>query len=127
MHLISVIVPVYKVERYIEKCVASILEQTFQNFELILVEDGSPDRSGEICDMLAKRDSRIRVIHKENGGAATARNAGLDVAKGDYIAFVDGDDSIHPQYLEFLSNLINRSGADIAMCHYGFFSKESSL
>lgn len=121
MALISVIVPVYKAERYIEDCVHSILAQTICDFELILVEDGSPDRSGEICDALASEDSRICVIHKENGGAATARNAGLDVAVGRYIAFIDADDYIHPQYLQLLLALLESSDADFSMCHYQFF------
>lgn len=120
---ITVIVPVYKAEKYIEACVCSILAQTFTDFELILVDDGSPDQTGAICDKLAKTDSRIRVIHKENGGAATARNAGLDAATGDFIAFVDGDDLIHPQYLEFLLRNLLDHKADIAMCHYHFFEE----
>ncbi len=124
MPTISVIVPVYKAEKYIESCVRSILAQTYGDFELILVEDGSPDRSGEICDALAATDTRIRVIHKENGGAATARNAGLDVAKGDFIAFIDGDDCVHPQYLEFLLALQQKTDADFAMCYYDFFAEE---
>lgn len=119
---ISVIVPVYKAEKYIEACVGSILAQTYGNFELILVNDGSPDASGQICDVLAKSDDRIRVIHKENGGAASARNSGLDAAKGDYIAFVDGDDLIHPQYLELLLAMLEKDKADVAWCHYDFFA-----
>jgi glycosyltransferase involved in cell wall biosynthesis len=122
--MISVIVPVYKAEKYIESCVRSILAQTYGDFELILVEDGSPDRSGEICDALAETDTRIRVIHKENGGAATARNAGLDAAKGEYIAFIDGDDCVHPKYLEFLLSLQQETGADFSMCYYDFFTEE---
>ena len=124
MPTISVIVPVFKAEKYIESCVSSILSQTYGDFELILVEDGSPDRSGEICDALAATDTRIRVIHKENGGAATARNAGLDAAKGDFIAFIDGDDCVHPQYLEFLLALQQKTDADFAMCYYDFFTEE---
>lgn len=98
--LISVIVPVYRVEEYLEKCVDSILSQTYSNLELILVDDGSPDRSGEICDAYAKRDCRVRVIHKENGGLSSARNAGLDAARGDFVAFVDSDDWIVPDTYE---------------------------
>ena len=124
---ISVIVPVYKAEKYIEDCVQSILSQTYANFELILVNDGSPDASGAICDRLAEKDARIRVIHKENGGAATARNAGLDAAQGEYIAFVDGDDLIHPQYLELLLAMLQKDKADVAWCHYDFFTDESSF
>lgn len=126
MAIISVIVPVYKAEKYIEACVGSILAQTWGDFELILVEDGSPDASGAICDALATRDHRIRVIHKENGGAATARNAGLDVARGDYIAFVDGDDLIHPQYLELLMAMLEKNKADVAWCHYDFFTQQDT-
>lgn len=124
MPMISVIVPVYKAEKYIESCVQSILAQTYGDFELILVEDGSPDRSGAICDALAEADTRIRVIHEENGGAATARNAGLNVAKGEYIAFIDGDDCVHPKYLEFLLRLQRETNAGFAMCYYDFFTEE---
>ena len=92
--LISVIVPVYKVEPYLERCVRSILCQTYQNLEIILVDDGSPDRCGEMCDAFAKEDARIRVLHKENGGLSDARNAGLDAMRGELVGFVDGDDWI---------------------------------
>ena len=90
--LISVIVPVYNAEKYIEKCVASIRAQTYRNLEIILVDDGSCDRSGELCEAFALEDSRIVVIRKENGGVASARNAGLDAMHGDYVGFVDADD-----------------------------------
>ena len=100
--LISVIVPVYKVERYLPRCIESILKQTYTNFELILVDDGTPDRSGIICDRYAEKDSRIRVIHKENGGVSTARNAGIDAAKGEWITFIDSDDWVSSNYLESL-------------------------
>lgn len=126
MPQISVIVPVYKAEKYIEDCVRSILAQTYGDFELILVEDGSPDASGAICDELAQQDDRIFVIHKKNGGAATARNAGLDVAKGDYIAFIDGDDVVHPEYLSFLLSLLQKADADFSMCYYDFFTEAGS-
>jgi len=88
---ISIIVPVYKVEPYLRKCIDSILAQTFTDFELILVDDGSPDGCGKICDEYAKKDNRILVIHKSNGGLSSARNAGLEIAKGEYIGFVDSD------------------------------------
>ena len=91
---ISIIVPVYNVEKYLPTCVDSILCQTFTNFELILVDDGSTDRSGIICDEYEKKDTRVKVIHKENGGLSSARNAGLYIAKGKYIGFVDSDDFI---------------------------------
>ena len=116
MALISVIVPVYNVENYIGECIDSILTQTMNSFELILVDDGSKDESGRICDEYAELDSRIRVIHRENGGLSSARNRGLDEAKGDYICFVDSDDSIRPVFLERLYEGITRCGADLALC-----------
>lgn len=88
---LSVIVPVYKAEKYLHRCVESILTQTFTDFEILLIDDGSPDRSGEICDEYAKKDSRIKVFHKLNGGASDARNVGLDNAQGEYVCFVDSD------------------------------------
>ena len=97
---ISIIVPVYQVEKYLNECIDSILAQTFTDFELILVDDGSPDNCPALCDAAAKRDSRVRVIHKQNGGVSTARNAGLDAAQGNWIAFVDSDDTVEPEYLE---------------------------
>lgn len=100
MPLLSIIVPVYKVENYIHRCVDSILNQTFRDFELILVDDGSPDDCGAICDDYAAKDSRVRVIHQENRGAAAARNAGLDAAIGDYVAFCDSDDLVAEKWLE---------------------------
>lgn len=99
MPLISVIIPVYKVEQYIEECLDSLLNQTFIDFEIILIDDGSPDNSGIICDEYAKKDSRIRVVHKQNGGAGAARNTGIDAAHGEYIAFVDSDDFCNKNYL----------------------------
>ena len=87
--LISIIVPIYQVELYLEKCIDSIINQTYKNLEIILIDDGSPDRCGAICDEYAGKDSRIRVIHQKNGGLSAARNAGLDIAKGDYIQFAE--------------------------------------
>ena len=113
---ISVIVPVYKSEKYIERCIESILNQTYQNIELILVDDGSPDQSAEICDRYAKKDSRVFVLHKENGGVSTARNAGLDMAKGDYIAFVDSDDYLEKDMYEKMVEKIQEYGCDVVMC-----------
>ena len=97
---ISVIVPVYKVEKYIHRCVDSILNQTFRDFELILVDDGSPDNCGAVCDEYAAKDSRVKVIHQENGGLSAARNAGLDIAQGKYIMFCDSDDYVAPEWCE---------------------------
>ena len=99
---VSVIVPVYKVEKYLPECIESVLAQTFPDFELLLVDDGSPDNSGKICDDYAARDPRIRVFHKENGGVSSARNLGLDNARGEWIAFVDSDDTVGEKYLEHL-------------------------
>lgn len=100
--LISVIVPVYNVGKYLPRCIESILRQTYQNFELLLIDDGSPDRAGEICDSYAKKDERIRVVHKENAGVSSARNKGLDLARGEYISFIDADDWVREDYLEKL-------------------------
>ena len=114
--LISVIVPVYNPGKYFEKCVNSILTQTYNNIELILVDDGSTDGSSLLCDKFAEKDSRIKVIHKENGGAASARNAGLDVATGDYIAFIDADDYIDSDMYESMYDDIIQNDADAARC-----------
>lgn len=115
---VSVIVPVYKVENYLERCINSILNQTFHDYELILVDDGSPDESGRICEQFSANYSQIKVIHQSNQGLSAARNRGLDIAKGDYITFVDSDDVIHFQYLEILVNEIERNHADISMCDF---------
>lgn len=112
---ISIIVPVYKVEPYIRRCIDSILSQTFKDFELILVDDGSPDRCGEICDEYALKDSRIKVIHKKNGGLSSARNVGLDIAQGEYIGFVDSDDYIELNMYETLYDLCKNNNADIGV------------
>lgn len=116
--LISIIVPIYKVEKYLKECVDSILAQTYQNFELILVDDGSPDSCPAMCDEFAKRDSRVVVIHKENGGLSDARNAGLDIARGKYICFVDSDDYIAPTMYEVLMKRIVSDKSDLAVCEY---------
>ena len=118
MPKISVITPVYKVEQYLDRCVESILAQTFTDFELILVDDGSPDNCPQMCDEWAKKDARIRVIHQENGGQAVARNNALDIAQGEYISFVDSDDYIHTQYLEILLNNAETNNAQVSVCSY---------
>ena len=115
---VSVIVPIYMVEPYLKRAVDSIRNQSHQNLEIILVDDGSKDQCGRICDDYAKADNRIVVIHKENGGLSDARNAGLDVAHGDYIMFVDSDDYIAPDCVETLLNCLNRHNADVSMCSY---------
>ena len=115
MPLISVILPVYKVEKYLDRCLQSITEQTYRNLEIILVDDGSPDSSGAICDAWAAKDSRIRVIHKENAGAGAARNTGLDVATGEIISMIDSDDYLDVHMYEHLLNLMTED-VDIAEC-----------
>lgn len=112
--LISVIVPIYKVEEYLPKCLDSIINQTYRNLEIILVDDGSPDKCPNICDKYAEGDSRIRVIHQKNGGLSNARNTGLNLAQGKYIAFVDSDDYIHKEMYSILLNAMKETGADIA-------------
>lgn len=116
MSLISVIVPVYKAEPYFDRCIQSILNQTFTDFELILVDDGSPDGCPEICDEYAKRDSRVIVIHQSNQGQAAARNAAIAIARGQWVHFVDADDVIHPQMLELLYKAVQETNAKIAIC-----------
>ena len=113
---ISIIVPVYNVERYLRQCIDSILAQTYTDFELLLIDDGSPDNSGNICDEYAKKDPRIRVFHKPNGGVSTARNMGIDNAKGEYISFIDADDYVEPNFLEEMLNAMNRYNADLVCC-----------
>lgn len=112
---VSVIVPIYNVEKYLKKCIKSIIGQTYENIEIILVEDGSPDNSSEICDEFAKMDKRIKVIHKKNEGVSAARNSGLDVATGDYVCFVDGDDYVMPDYVEYMLKLAIDNKTDISL------------
>lgn len=113
---ISIIVPVYNVEKYLPRCIDSILDQTYTNFECILIDDGSPDRCGEMCDEYAERDKRIIVIHQKNKGVSAARNAGLNVAKGEYVGFVDSDDYIAPEMYQCLVSAIEESNADFSYC-----------
>lgn len=119
--LISVIIPVYKVEAYLCPCVESVLAQTYQNIEIILVDDGSPDNCPRICDEYAASDPRIRVIHKENGGLSSARNAGIEAAKGEFLAFLDSDDLWSPLFLERLYQAIAETDADFAVCQFQRF------
>ena len=114
--LISVIVPVFQVAQYLDRCVSSIVNQTYRNLEIILVDDGSPDACPQMCDEWAKRDDRIKVLHKENGGLSDARNAGLREAHGSLIGFVDSDDWIAPEMFERLKKAIDQDGSDIAAC-----------
>ncbi len=115
--LISVIIPVYNVEKYIRQCLNSIIAQTYTNLEIILVDDGSTDNSGKICDEYAKKDNRIKVIHKQNEGLPSARNVALKVCSGQYVGFVDSDDHISSDMYEYLYNLITENNADISMCN----------
>lgn len=116
--LISIIIPVYKVEKYLEKCIQSVINQTYENLQIILVDDGSPDNCGKICDEYAKKDHRIEVIHKSNGGLSDARNKGLEIAKGEYIGFVDSDDYIEADMYEVLYNLLKQYNADVGICNF---------
>jgi glycosyltransferase involved in cell wall biosynthesis len=123
--LISIIVPCYKVEKYIHNCIKSVLHQSYVNWELILIDDGSPDCCGEICDEYAKMDDRISVIHKKNGGLSSARNAGLDIVSGEYVSFLDSDDFWHPDYLKVMMGYIITEGAEIVQC--GFVRGEETI
>ncbi|MBQ4243839.1 MAG: glycosyltransferase, partial [Clostridia bacterium] len=125
MDLISVIVPVYKTEKYLDRCVNSIVNQTYKNLEIILVDDGSPDRCPELCDRWAEKDNRIKVIHQENGGMSAARNAGLRIAKGDYIGFVDSDDWIDNDMYEYLYILLINNQADYSTINYDIKKRET--
>lgn len=122
--LVSIIVPVYNVSAYLEECICSLVGQSYRNLEILLVNDGSKDTSGEICDQWAARDSRIRVIHKQNGGAASARNAGMDAATGTYVCFVDSDDAVLPEYVQTLVQTLETKRADAAVCGFCFWSRE---
>lgn len=115
MPKISIIVPVYKVEKYITQCLDSIITQTFSDWECILIDDGSPDNSGKICDEYATKDSRLIVIHQENAGVSAARNSGLDIAKGEYITFIDSDDWVEPDYLTTLYDILLEKKCDIVI------------
>lgn len=118
MPKVSIIVPIYNVEQYLHKCIDSLLEQTLKEIEIILVDDGATDRSPEICDTYALKDQRIKAIHKTNGGLSDARNVGIEVSQGEYIAFLDSDDWVEPNFYEYLYNLVKKEDADIAQCDY---------
>lgn len=122
--LVSVVVAIYKSERFLDKLIESIVGQTHANLDIILVDDGSPDRSGEICDRYAERDDRIRVIHKENGGACDARNAGIAEARGEYLVIIDGDDWLAPDYVEYLRGLMRLPGVRMAMTDSVFTTRD---
>lgn len=127
MPKISIIVPVYKAETYLYRCVDSILAQTFTDWELLLIDDGSPDRSGDICDEYAQKDTRIRVIHKENGGVSSARQRGLDESIGEYTIHADPDDWVEPEMLEGLYNKAKEEDADMVICDFIYEYKTRSI
>lgn len=124
---ISIIVPVYNVEKYLSQCIESIKSQTFEDWELILVDDGSPDNSGIICDEYAKTDRRIKVVHQENGGVSTARNLGLENAKGEYISFIDSDDYIAPEFLKVMLDKLLTHNADMVRCGFHEFNDRNGV
>ena len=125
--LISVIVPVYKVEQYLDKCISSIVNQTYDNLEIILVDDGSPDNCPKICDNWAEKDQRIKVVHKQNGGLSSARNEGIVVATGKYISFIDSDDYIDSQTYEKMIFSITSTEADMCICGMKWVNEDGSL
>ena len=125
--LISVIIPVYNIEKYLNRCIESIVAQTYTNIEIIIVDDGSTDDCPNICDYLKKKDSRIKVIHKINGGLSSARNAGMDIAKGKYIIFIDGDDTIDTEMFYEMINMSINNNVDVVMCDYIRVNSEGIL
>lgn len=124
---VSIIVPVYKVEQYLEECIISLINQTYSNLQIFLIDDASPDRCPQICDIYANNDSRILVIHKENGGAASARNCALDCITGEYIAFVDSDDYVEPNYIELLVDRLEKNDADISVCSFEHLYRNGAI
>lgn len=127
MDLISVIVPIYNVKNYLEKCVKTILDQDYKNLEIILVDDGSTDGSSELCDLLLEKDERIKVLHKANGGLSDARNYGFSHSNGKYIMFIDSDDYIHNEMVTKLYNSLISNNADLAICNYDFVDESGNL
>jgi len=127
MPKISVIVPIYNVEKYLEKCIDSILTQTFVDFECILIDDGSSDNSPTICDEYAKKDDRIKVIHKENGGVSSARNAGLEIAQGEWVTFIDSDDWVEKNYFDILYNNAIKANCDLSLCGINIINEKNGF
>lgn len=125
--LISIVVPVYNVSQYLERCIQSVIYQTYENLDIILIDDGSTDNSGLICDKYAKIDKRIRVLHQQNSGLSAARNAGIEIAKGKYITFIDSDDYVDSDYVSFLYDLIKRTGCSLAICSHTVFYENGTI
>lgn len=125
--LISIIVPVYKVEAYIHRCLKSIISQTYRNLEIILVDDGTPDNSGCICEEYAEKDNRISVYHKENGGLSDARNYGIRKSKGEFITCIDSDDYVDKDYISYLNELVHKYGTKMAICQHRTFYDNGSV
>lgn len=121
--LISIVIPIYKVENFLSRCLDSVLQQTYSNLEIILVDDGSPDKCGEICEKYAEKDNRITVIHKQNGGLSSARNVGIEIAKGKYISFIDSDDMVSNDFIKNLYTNIIKSDSQISICGYKFINE----
>ena len=124
---VSVIIPIYNIESFCSACIESVINQTYGDLEIILVDDGSTDNCPQICDNYSKLDKRIEVIHRENGGLSAARNSGIDIATGDYIYFVDGDDLVHPECIERLVDCVTKSSADVAICATNAFLNEKRI
>lgn len=125
--MISVIIPVYGVEKYLSKCIESLVKQTFKDIEIILVDDGSPDSCGKICDMYAEKYEQLSVIHQVNQGVSVARNAGLKIAKGEYIGFVDPDDWIAPEMYESMHRVMKETDADLVICGYDYYDEQGQV
>ena len=123
----SIIVPIYKIEKYLSQCIESVLVQDFKDYELILVDDGSPDSCPQICDSYAERDNRIKVVHKENGGLVSARKAGLAISSGDYAFCLDGDDFLHPECLQRVNNVLEQYKPDVICFGYIIFLENINL
>ena len=125
MKKVSVIVPVYNTEKYLHRCIESILDQTYKMLELILIDDGSTDSSGIICDEVAQKDTRVKVLHKKNEGAGEARNCGINIAQGEYICFVDSDDYISSRYIEIMLHAAEKYDCGIVQCDFLFGNEEN--
>ena len=124
MEKISIVIPIYQVEDYLKRCIDSVLSQTYSNLQIILVDDGSKDKCSEICDLYSKKDSRIEVIHKSNGGLSDARNAGIKRATGKWIAFIDSDDFVNKYYIEHMYRAVIESNSDLVICGFKNFSED---